>query len=61
MTDARYQNISLEPDIAGRDGVFQLKFSTMPGMNVVISELRDGDLAALAEVLAAHRKEAGSL
>lgn len=50
--DGRYYSITLEHDPADRSGVFQLKFSTMPGMSTSVTELRMADLDALAGILA---------
>jgi hypothetical protein len=51
MTDARYHSIALEPDPMGQPGTYMLKFSTMPGMSTSITDLRNGDLDALAGIL----------
>lgn len=57
--DARYYRIALEPDLTGAPGSYELKFNTMPGMASSISELRMGDLDALARILA-NRNDAAS-
>lgn len=51
MTDARYHSIILQPDAMSPPGTYTLKFSTMPGMSTSITELRMGDLDALAAIL----------
>jgi hypothetical protein len=73
MNGARYHSITLELDPMASDGTYQLKFSTTPGMSTSITELRMGDLDALAgvlgereggeeaEALAVHRGIADSL
>jgi hypothetical protein len=51
VIDARYYSISLELDPMGQPGTYKLTFSTMPGMSTSITELRMGDLDALARIL----------
>lgn len=49
--DGRYYSIILEQDLTERPGVYQLKFSTMPGMSTSITSLTMTDLDALASIL----------
>lgn len=60
MNDARYYGITLEPDRDGAAGTYQLKFSTMPGMSTSITELRMGDLDALAGILSERNDVSGA-
>ena len=57
MSNTRYHSISLEPD--DRPGTYRLAFSTMPGMSTSITDLRMGDLDALARILG-DRNDAAS-
>ena len=59
MSTARYHSITLKPDPMGPDGTYALQFSTMPGMSTSITDLRMGDLDALARILNG-RNEAAS-
>lgn len=59
MSYARYHSISLQLDPMGPAGTYVLQFSTMPGMSTSITELRMGDLDALARILSG-RNEAAS-
>ena len=59
MSYARYHSISLQLDPVGPDGTYKLQFSIMPGMSTSITDLRMGDLDALARILNG-RNEAAS-
>ena len=59
MSDGRYYSITLQPDDTSQPGVYQLKFSTMPGMSTSITDLRMADLDALARILG-DRNDAAS-
>ncbi len=50
MSDARYYSITLQIAM-GEPGTYELSFSTMPGMSASITDLRMGDLDALAGIL----------
>ena len=54
MSYARYHSISLQLDPMGPADTYVLQFSTMPGMSTSITDLRMGDLDALARVLFAR-------
>ena len=59
MSYARYHSIALVLDPMGPANTYKLQFSTMPGMSTSITDLRMGDLDALARILNA-RNEAAS-
>ena len=54
MSNARYHSITLKPDPASHPGAYELQFSTMPGMSTTITDLRMGDLDALADILSSR-------
>jgi hypothetical protein len=59
MTDARYYSITLQNDRGSSEpGTYELKFSTGPGMSTTITDLRMGDLDALADVLSKRNSAA---
>ena len=59
--DARYHSITLQPDSEGKPGTYQLRFSTMPGMSVSITDLHEGDLDTLALLLRERRAQGGHI
>jgi len=59
MSGARYHSITLQLDPMGPADTYKLSFSTMPGMSTSITELRMGDLDALARILG-DRNDAAS-
>ena len=59
MNNARYHSITLVLDPMGPADTYKLSFSTTPGMSASITDLRMGDLDALASILA-DRNDAAS-